>query len=247
MQPTLRNAAATLSVNASGRGVPRGVLDHLGHLLRSALTPSRTDRFAELLAKLDPADAVIEADVEKEVRAGLLRLLPNLRRFAASLTHDATAAEDVVQDAMLRAWRGRRGFQPGSNIEAWLFTITRNVFFSRARVHGREIDDADGERAARLTVAPEQGGRVDLSDARAALARLPASMREALMLIAVEDMSYADAASILGCRIGTVKSRVWRARERLAKVLGYDGSEVGNDGLMLAAASPGTRKSLPLQ
>ena len=235
---------AALALDALDPGVSNSILRHLGSLLRDALQPSAPAGFAALLSRIDAAMAGA-GTADAEVRAGLLRLMPNLRRFAISLTHDETAAEDVVQDALMRAWRGRRGFVTGTNIEAWLFTITRNAFLSSVRNCGREINDGDDDRAARLTVIPEQGGRVDLADARAALARLPPFMREALMLVAVGEASYEEAAAILGCRIGTVKSRVWRARQRLACELGYDGSEVGGDGLMMAAASTEAQKGVP--
>ena len=81
---------------------------------------------------------------------------------------------------------------------------------------------------------PEQGGHLDLQDVRAALDRLAPVMREALVLVAIENMSYEEAAAVMNCRIGTVKSRVWRAREQLARMLGYSGSEIGNDGVMLS-------------
>ena len=227
-----------------GPALSRTTLLHFGGLMREAVPPGESDRFASLLSRLDAALASA-GRCDAEVRSGLLRFMPNLRRFAVSMTHDETAAEDVVQDALMRAWRGRRGFVAGTNLEAWLFTITRNAFLSSVRKHGRELSDTDGERAARLTVIPEQGGRVDLTDASEALSRLPACMREALMLVAVESVSYEDAAAIMGCRIGTVKSRVWRARRQLAEALGYGGAEVGGDGLMLAAASAQAQKSMP--
>jgi RNA polymerase sigma factor (sigma-70 family) len=127
-----------------------------------------------------------------------------------------------------------RWYQRGTNLEAWLFTILRNVFYSQHRKLGREIADADGNHAERLTSIPEQSGHLDLQDVRAALDRLAPVMREALILVAIENLSYEEAAAVMNCRIGTVKSRVWRAREQLARMLGYSGSEIGSDGVMLS-------------
>jgi RNA polymerase sigma-70 factor (ECF subfamily) len=125
-------------------------------------------------------------------------------------------------------------FTPGTNLEAWLFTILRNVFYSQHRKQGREVADTDGNYAERLTSIPEQGGHLDLQDVRAALDRLAPVMREALVLVAIENLSYEEAAVVMNCRIGTVKSRVWRAREQLARMLGYNGTEIGSDGVMLS-------------
>ena len=225
-------------------GLPEAVRIHLGALLgltydRVGLTPgAASDRFADLLARLDAALAKDEdldaGEREATFRAGLLKVVPALHRFAVSLTRDPAAADDLVQDTLLRGWRGRAGFTPGSNLEAWLFTILRNVFYSQHRKHGREVADTDGSYAERLTSVPEQGGHLDLQDVRAALERLAPVMREALVLVAIENLSYEEAAAVMNCQIGTVKSRVWRAREQLARMLGYTGAEIGNDGVMLS-------------
>ena len=164
----------------------------------------------------------------------MMEVVPALHRFARSLTHDPSAADDLVQDTLLRAWRGRAGFRPGTNLEGWLFTILRDVFYSAQRKRGREISDSEGERAGRPTTPPEQGGHLDLQDVRAALGRLAPVMREAPVLVALENLSYVEAAAVMRCRIGTVKSRVWRAREQLGRMLGYTGAEIGSDGVALS-------------
>ena len=221
-------------------GLPEAVRAHLGTLLGHAydrIGPApgaASDRFAELLARLEAALAQAAGEREATFRAGLLEVVPALHRFAVSLTRDPAAADDLVQDTLLRGWRGRGGFTPGTNLEAWLFTILRNVFYSQHRKHGREVADTDGNHAERLTSVPEQGGHLDLQDVRAALDRLAPMMREALVLVAIENLSYEEAAAVMNCRIGTVKSRVWRAREQLARMLGYSGAEIGNDGVMLS-------------
>ncbi|KAA0123382.1 sigma-70 family RNA polymerase sigma factor [Methylobacterium sp. P1-11] len=221
-------------------GLPEAVRAHLGTLLgrtydRIGLEAGAiTDPFADLLARLESALAQAEGERDRTFRAGLLDVVPALHRFAVSLTRDPAAADDLVQDTLLRGWRGRGGFTPGTNLEAWLFTILRNVFYSQHRKQGREVADTDGNYAERLTSIPEQGGHLDLQDVRAALDRLAPVMREALVLVAIENLSYEEAAVVMNCRIGTVKSRVWRAREQLARMLGYNGAEIGSDGVMLS-------------
>src|ERR1700712_4151672 len=136
-------------------GLPDAVRVHLGTLLgltydQIGPAPGATsDRFAELLRRLDAALAQAEGEREAAFRAGLLEVVPALHRFAVSLTRDPAAADDLVQDTLLRGWRGRGGFTPGTNLEAWLFTILRNVFYSQHRKQGREIADSDGNHAER--------------------------------------------------------------------------------------------------
>ena len=113
----------------------------------------------------------------------------------------------------------------------------RNQYYSVHRKHAREVQDSDGDYAGRLATLPEQNGHLDLQDVTVALDKLPAAMREALILVALEDLSYEDAARVMNCQIGTVKSRVWRARQQLAIHLGYSGSEVGADHTTLSAIS----------
>jgi RNA polymerase sigma-70 factor (ECF subfamily) len=212
---------------------------HLGNLLATAyalddVELSATNRFAELLAKLDAALGEAGTRSDAEFKKLLVSVLPALRRFAVSLARDPTAGDDLVQDTLLRSWRARARFEPGTNFEAWTFTILRNVFYSNQRKR-REVQDDDGSYTARLATLPSQGGRLDLQDVRAALDRLAPVMRESLVLVAIENLSYEEAAAVMNCQIGTVKSRVWRAREHLARMLGYTGDEIGSDGVMLSA------------
>ncbi|MGH1575496.1 sigma-70 family RNA polymerase sigma factor (plasmid) [Methylobacterium sp. P31] len=212
---------------------------HLGSLLAAAYAQgdaelSATSRFAELLAKLDVALGEAAGRDDAEFKRLLVAIVPALRRFAVSLARNPTAADDLVQDTLLRAWRARARFEPGSNFEAWTFTILRNAFYSSQR-KPREVQDDDGSYTAQLASPPDQAGRLDLQDVRAALDRLAPPMREALILVGIENLSYEEAAAVMQCRIGTVKSRVWRAREQLARALGYTGAEIGNDGVMLSA------------
>ena len=110
----------------------------------------------------------------------------------------------------------------GTNLKAWLFTILRNTYFSERRKRRREVEDADGSYAATLATHPEQHGHMDMQDFRAALARLPDDQREALILVGAAGFSYEEAAEISGCAVGTIKSRVNRARNRLGEMLGMD-------------------------
>jgi RNA polymerase sigma-70 factor (ECF subfamily) len=156
--------------------------------------------------------------------------IPNLRAFAASLSGSRQLADDLVQDTLLKAWTHANSFTEGTNMRAWLFTILRNGFFSILRKRGREIQDSSGMHAERLGVAPAQDGVVDLADFRKALAKLSAEQREVLIMVGVSGLSYEEAAQICGVAVGTVKSRVNRARVRLADLLGItDVSEIGPD------------------
>ena len=228
--------------------LPVSVQSHLGHLLAAtyapdAAEPALSDRFAELLRQLHAAFGKALDDHEREFQASLLALVPNLRRVARSLLRNHVGADDLLQNTLLRAWRSRARFTRGTNLEAWLFTIMRNQFYNEHRKRGREVQDADGVQAERRVSLPEQAGHLDLRDARSALDRLAPSMRRALVLVAIENLTYEETAAVMQCRIGTVKSRVWRARTQLAEMLGYTGREVGSDDVMLAAAGPKARKS----
>lgn len=155
----------------------------------------------------------------------LMKAIPNLRAFAMSLCADPTRADDLVQETMLKAWDHAGSFKEGTNLKAWLFTILRNLFFTEHRKRRREVEDADGQFAARLVVLPEQMGHMDLEDFRIALQKLPSDQREALILIGAEGFSYEEAAVISGCAVGTIKSRVNRARGRLVEALGLNSAE----------------------
>ena len=176
------------------------------------------------------------ATVPPEVRDAMLAALPNLRAFAVSLTSNRDAADDLVQDTILRAWKNFEKFEPGTNLQAWLFTILRNGFYSQHRKKRREVEDPDGFFAGRLRTAPEQTTKCDFQDMLRALARLSPKHREALLLIVAEGLSYEDAAHVCGVAIGTIKSRVHRARMRLAQLLAVeDADDLGPDQVTQAA------------
>ncbi|WP_046867769.1 sigma-70 family RNA polymerase sigma factor [Microvirga massiliensis] len=171
----------------------------------------------------------------QDIHADLLRAIPNLRAFAISLTGNGDQADDLVQEAVMKALSHLDQFTPGTSMQAWLFTILRNHFFATARKRRREVEDPDGRYAARLATAPDQTGHVDLLDLMAALMRLSVEQRKAVLLIA-GGVSYEEAAHICGAAVGTVKCRVNRARRRLAELLGImDPEDIGADRVMKAA------------
>ncbi len=159
------------------------------------------------------------------VREAMLAAVPSLRAFAISLSGNVDRADDLVQETLLRAMANIDSFQPGTNMSAWLFTILRNLFRSEYRKRRREVEDTDGSFAEGLKSHPEQLGRVEFQEFRAALSQLPAEQREALILVGASGFSYEEAADICECAVGTIKSRVNRARSRLAKLLSIDSVE----------------------
>ncbi len=159
------------------------------------------------------------ADSEVEFRKDLLDLIPFLRAFSRSLCGDRELADDLAQEALAKAWQSRDTFRPGSNLKAWLFTILRNQFYSDRRRAWRQAP-WDETAAERVPVARgEQTWAVQLSDTARALRGLPAEQREALILVGAGGFSYEDAARIANCAVGTVKSRVARARKALFAAL----------------------------
>jgi len=165
----------------------------------------------------------------------LLGIVPSLRAFAMSLVGDLVKADDLVQDTIVRALQKRHAFAPGTNLQAWAFTMMRNLFYSAYRSRRREVEDVDGVHAARLCVLPDQFGSIQFAELRSALAKLPDEQREAVLLIGA-GLSYEEAAKVSGTKIGTIKSRVNRARTRLTTLLDYvDGTDLGPDGVTCAA------------
>lgn len=168
----------------------------------------------------------------------LLSALPNLRAFAMSLIRSRDRADDLVQDTIMKAWAKQDSYQPGTNMRAWLVTILRNEFYSQIRKSGRELQDTDGVYTSKLSVAPSQHGSVDMKDFRIALDKLPEDQKEAILLIGASGFSYEEAAEICSCPVGTIKSRVSRARLRLQELLGIDSEkEFGPDAQTTAVTS----------
>jgi RNA polymerase sigma-70 factor (ECF subfamily) len=163
----------------------------------------------------------------------LVTLIPHLRAFARTLTGDATAADDLAQDAMMKAWDARASYQMGTNMKAWTFMILRNQFYSEKRRSWRQ-SQLDQEAAERTLVAVDDPeAPIALDELRQALNTLPAEQREALILVGAGGFAYEEAAEICQCAVGTVKSRVSRARKALHATLerggyGRDGRAAGD-------------------
>ena len=171
-----------------------------------------------------------------DVRQDLFSALPHLRAFAISLTGDVDRADDLVQEAVLRGLSHLHQFKRGTNFQGWMFTILRNQFHSSYRKRRREVEDADGIYAAKVAIPPEQGAHLDFTDFRSALGKLSPEQREALLLIGAEGLTYEETAAICGTKVGTIKSRVNRARKRLAELLGLEElDEIGPDRVVQAA------------
>jgi RNA polymerase sigma-70 factor (ECF subfamily) len=152
-------------------------------------------------------------------RDDVVALIPALRAFAWSLSHNSADADDLVQDTLIKAWTHRAKFEPGTNLRAWLFTILRNTYYTAVVRRRREVSDENGKHAATLSAAPTQDWSVAMRSLQAALHRLPDEHREALILVGAVGLTYEEAAEICGCALGTIKSRVNRARARLLKIM----------------------------
>jgi len=204
---------------------------HLGQHLRACYGDPAEDKLPPSLTRLlDRVAQVIRARTELVDQAfvdGILASVTSLRAFAISLTRDALQAEDLVQETVLRAISKQEQFVAGTNLQAWLFTILRNQFCSDHRKSWREIEDADGSYAASMIALPDQEDRIMIHDLEAALQKLPEGQREAILLVGADGLSYEEAAQALGCAVGTVKSRVNRARNSLAEFMRL----AGKDGL----------------
>ncbi|MDO9432710.1 MAG: sigma-70 family RNA polymerase sigma factor [Pseudomonadota bacterium] len=156
---------------------------------------------------------------ESDWRNEVVAMIPALRAFAWSLSHNGSDADDLVQDTLIKAWTNRDKFEPGTNLRAWLFTILRNTYYTQVNRRRREVRDETGEYANTLSSPPTQDWSVAMRAMQAALARLPDEHREALILVGAAGLSYEEAAEICGCALGTIKSRVNRARARLLKIM----------------------------
>jgi RNA polymerase sigma-70 factor (ECF subfamily) len=158
-------------------------------------------------------------------RDELVEHLPAMRAFAISLTRNPSTADDLVQEAIVKAWSNFDKFEPGTNLRAWLFTILRNTYYSLHRKRRREVEDPEGALVDTLSEKPHHDGRLAMEDFRRAFAQLTDQQREALVLVGAEGFSYEDAAEMCGCAVGTIKSRTNRARKRLAELMALDESE----------------------
>jgi RNA polymerase sigma factor (sigma-70 family) len=156
---------------------------------------------------------------ETDWRDDVIGMIPALRAFAWSLSRNGSDADDLVQDTLIKAWSNREKFEPGTNLRAWLFTILRNTYYTSVVRRRREVRDETGEYAATLRSPPSQDWNMAIHALQAALAQLPDEHREALVLVGAAGLSYEEAAEICGCALGTIKSRVNRARARLLRIM----------------------------
>jgi RNA polymerase sigma-70 factor, ECF subfamily len=186
-------------------------------------------------------DPSISAQLDKDFRDQLVAIIPALRAFARGLCGNRDVADDMVQDAMTRAWAARQSYTPGSNFRAWMFMILRNHYYTTLRKNARMVS-WDPEVAERvLVVAPAQHDGLNVQDVQAALLKLPSEQREVLLLIGANGVSYEEAAEIMGCAIGTIKSRLARGRVALAALIDgppfEDDAEPGKKGSRATALS----------
>lgn len=166
-------------------------------------------------------------DVDADFRVGLVEAIPYVRAFSRTLCGARAAADDLAQETLTKAWAARNSFQPGTNLKAWLFMIARNQFYSEKRRAWRNVAWDQDLADARLIAPANQGFQVDLTDLRRALTKITPEQREALTLVGAGGLSYEEAAVVCGCAIGTVKSRVARARQALGRMLdGPDGDKL---------------------
>ena len=197
-------------------------------------------------------------DPDGEFKAGLLELIPFLRAFARSLCGNPDIADDLAQETLVKAWQSRATFAPGTNLKAWLFTILRNQFYSDRRRAWRQAP-WDQDAAERIPGASEeQAWAAELSDTARALTSLSDEQREALILVGAGGFSYEAAAQICNCAVGTVKSRVARARKTLIGILegtdplpassGEDAADATNDIMaQLDRLAPGAAAKVKLK
>ena len=162
-----------------------------------------------------------------DLRDELIHYLQPLRAFAISLSGNHAAADDLVQDTIIKAWSNIEKFQPGTNMKAWLFTILRNTFYSDRRKHRREVPDPDGLHAATLFELPAHDSRLAMRDFQRAFLQLSAEHREVLILVGASGLSTEESAQMIGVAVGTVKSRTSRARTRLAELMGLSDGDLG--------------------
>lgn len=184
------------------------MLQESSHMPASGTTP------------FDPNDKTPWEPLDEELfKKELTELIPHLRAFSRSLCGNATLADDVAQDAMLKAWKSRDKFKPGSNLKAWTFTILRNQFYSIKRRSWRATS-LDQQVAEQTIVAQsDQEKVVELNELRRGLDSLKDDQREALILVGASGLSYEEAAEICDCAVGTIKSRVSRARKALETIM----------------------------
>jgi RNA polymerase sigma-70 factor (ECF subfamily) len=180
--------------------------------------------------------------LEPDIRDAILAAIPKLRAFAISLCRNGDQAEDLVQETLLSACAGIQSFKPGTHMSAWLITILRNHFYSEWRRRRRRLESIDNH-AVTMAAGPTQIAQVEYNEFCHALTQLRPEQREALVLIGASGHSYEEAAQICGCPIGTLKSRVHRARSDLAQLLAIEGREYFEEDQITSAVMAGSDRA----
>lgn len=162
---------------------------------------------------------------DADIRRQIAKLLPDLRAFARFLVRDRIAADDIVQDSIVRALAALDQFQPGTNLKAWLFTILRNQFYEQGRRRKREVSALQERFDEEEAADPQQLARVEITDLQQLIWRLPPRLREALILVGAQEMSHEEAAAICNVPVGTMKARLSRARSELAELIDQSKAE----------------------
>jgi len=201
---------------------------------------------------MDSGEGDYKVASDYKVTDEMVSLVPQLHTFARSLCRDGVRADDLVQEALLRAFNNIQRFKPGTNLKAWLFTIVRNEHYSQLRRRKFEAHDIPGDALPEPSVPPDHDGELELRDLNRALASLSPGQRAALILVSASGFSYDEAASICGCAVGTIKSRVARARSSLLAMLDGripvekpEGHDAPHDDDGQAVAHSGARSSRP--
>lgn len=170
---------------------------------------------AKLASQADPGDRLSD----REFKTLLADVIPHLRAYGRSLSGNADLADDLTQDTMVKAWASRERFERGTSIKAWTFVILRNTFLSQMR-RNKFRGDYDEQMVERTLATPAaQEDSSQITDLQRGLMELPEDQREALILVGAGGMSYEEAATICDCALGTMKSRVSRARKALEEIM----------------------------
>jgi RNA polymerase sigma-70 factor (ECF subfamily) len=170
-------------------------------------------------AKPKLAPTTVTHPAGESLREAFVGAIPHLRAFAVALCRDEPRADDLVQETLAKGWQKRDSLQTGTNLRAWLITILRNHYFSELRRSSQVLIETDADCGERLGEHSAQPGHLDLQDFAVALGKLEPAQRGALILVGAEGFTYEEAAQICGCPVGTIRSRVNRARRRLAELL----------------------------
>jgi RNA polymerase sigma-70 factor (ECF subfamily) len=179
-------------------------------------------------------------EASPEFRSALVDCIPHLRAFARSLTRDRELADDLVHDAAVRALAAAHQFCPGTNFKAWIFTILRNLYYNEGRRDRSKNVPFEEATVAQHSVPPTQEIALEFSDFKKAFWQLGEDHREVLILVGASGLSYEEAAAVCNCAVGTIKSRVSRARQELTRSLSGEATEIGRTDTVVQQSDDGT-------